>query len=178
MTTVLFTRKNSVYKKLGCNCYDETRNALLFTGHESVICHQPCRAWAKLKGQAKPRPDEKETAHFSIRTVRKNGGIVEHPIYSELWKYYGIRPGQYDGYGILYPISQKWFGHRAEKLTGLYIVGYPELIQFPYTMEQPITTVENMGKAEREATPLDLALFLIQLTEEINYEKAKNQQIA
>jgi len=35
---------------------------------------------------ANPRPDEKQLAYFALAQVRLNGGILEHPAGSRLWK--------------------------------------------------------------------------------------------
>jgi hypothetical protein len=76
METVLFTRKDSIYKDLGCNCYDIDRDARSFKGKEPVIAHPPCRAWGKLKGMAKPLPGERELTFLALKKVNENGGMV------------------------------------------------------------------------------------------------------
>jgi hypothetical protein len=97
MTTVsvLFARKDSVYKAIpGTDVYDIDRDARNYNGNFPVVAHPPCRAWGRLKGFAKPRPDEKQLAFFAIDQVRRNGGILEHPAYSSLWAAAGLpRPG-------------------------------------------------------------------------------------
>ncbi len=90
-----------------------------------MIAHPPCRAWGKLFYFAKPRDGEKDLGPLAAEWVRRYGGVLEHPKDSKLWPAAGLpRPGQVDAWGgWTLPISQHWWGHRAEKLTWLYIVG-------------------------------------------------------
>lgn len=160
---VLFTRANSPYLSLGCDCYDIKRDALTWQGGLPGIFHPPCRSWGQLSHFAKPRPGERELAIWAMRMVRTFGGVLEHPINSKLWAEsnclgWGLRD-QYGG--VLVPCAQSSFGHRAPKFTGLYMVG----VDVPNIPEPGChtTTVEQMGKAEREATPPPLARFLVDL---------------
>lgn len=167
MTPVLFTRKTSPYLALGADCYDAERNALTWPGGRPAIFHPPCRSWGQLSHMAKPRPGERELAEWAMRMVRRYGGVLEHPINSKLWKEsrchgWGLRD-QWGG--VLVPCAQSAFGHRAPKFTGLYMVG----IDIPSIPEPRPTTnvVENMGRPEREATPPELAAWLLALVETI-----------
>jgi hypothetical protein len=123
---VLFARKDSHYKALPvCDVWDIDRDARNWPGGAPVIAHPPCRAWGKLSYFAKPRSDEKDLAIFAVKQVRRFGGVLEHPKDSKLWGAAGLpRPGHKDEFGgWTLPITQHWFGHRAEKKTWLYIVG-------------------------------------------------------
>jgi hypothetical protein len=161
---VLFTRSSgSSYRLLGCDCFDARRDALSWQGGRPAIYHPPCRSWAQLAHFSKPLPGERELALWAMRMVRKFGGVLEHPIASRLWSEsdclsWGVRD-QFGG--VLVPIAQSAFGHRARKFTGLYMV----LSSIP-PVPEPLpatTTVENMGLSEREATPLPLARWLVDL---------------
>ena len=46
--TVLFVAPNSIYKELGCDCYDAGRDARTYTGSAPVVAHPPCQLWGKL----------------------------------------------------------------------------------------------------------------------------------
>ena len=72
------------------------------------------------------------------------------------------------------PVHQHWWGHRAEKATWLYIVGCdPSCIpSIPYRMDEPTHVVQSrkrenyrphITKAEREHTPPDLAVWLVEV---------------
>jgi len=166
---VLFARPDSVYKTLpGCDVYDINRDARTFKDSIPVVAHPPCRAWGRLRQFAKPRHDEKDLALFAIAAVRRNGGVLEHPARSSLWPQACLPlPGhgldQYGGFTL--PIDQIWFGHRAIKSTWLYIVGMKPTDVPPcsFSFSHPTATVECMGRAEREHTPKNLAVYLAQI---------------
>lgn len=160
----LFVRKNSHYLHLGVDCYDITRDALTWPGGVPGIYHPPCRAWGQLSHMAKPRSGEAELSLWAMQMVRQFGGVVEHPYASRLWAVSGcLRFGIRDQHGgVLVPVYQSWWGHRAPKKTCLYIVGpVPEI---PY-IDEPVTTtvVERMGRAERERTSEAFAAWLVEL---------------
>lgn len=162
----LFVRKTNHYRPLGLDCYDIDRDALTWQGGAPGVFHPPCRAWGKYKTWAKPRAGERELALWSIDRVRAFGGVVEHPYTSELWATVGIHtPGVRDRFdGVFFPVYQSWFGHRAPKATGLYLVGapVPDLSSFCLA-GLPAGRIEKMGRAERERTPAAFAAFLANL---------------
>lgn len=173
---VLFARADSIYKTLpDCDVYDINRDALTYFGIDPVIAHPPCRAWGRLRQFAKPRDGEKELALFSVGLVRRNGGVLEHPAHSTLWKHENLPTlGNVDKWGgWTLPIQQCDFGHRAQKPTWLYIVGcHPDrLPERPGKREathciRPTRSYPRMPsvtKAEREHTPPELAAWLVEL---------------
>lgn len=123
---VLFARKDSNYKQLpDVEVYDIERDARTYDGPFPVVAHPPCRGWGRLRRFAKVRPDERNLARLAVALVREFGGVLEHPEGSKLWPSQLLPlPGQTDSYGgWTMAIPQHWFGHRAEKMTLLYIVG-------------------------------------------------------
>lgn len=185
MVPVLFARKDSVYKTLGADVYDIDRDARTWPGGCAGVYHPPCRAWGRLKGFAKPRPDEKELARWSVRKIREFGGVLEHPDASSLWKDMNLPMGGRDEYGgFTLRVDQSWWGHRARKKTLLYICGcepkdVPSMpIKFDaieYTVGTSITYNNkrrgfrpSIKKSEREATPEPFAKWLIELAKICN----------
>lgn len=152
---VLFARTDSHYKTLpGCDVYDIERDARTWQGGCPVVAHPPCRAWGRLKAFAKPRPDEKQLAHFAVDMIRKHGGVLEHPASSSLWPAAGLPPpGQVDEYGgFTLEVRQWWWGHKAAKATWFYICGMDRGdLPLPPTWSQ-ITGDENMGLPPDEPT--------------------------
>ena len=121
IVSVLFARADSAYKTLpGCDVWDKDRNAMLCDDDWPVVAHPPCRAWGRLRTFANPEPGERNTARLAVALVRKNGGVLEHPQGSGLWADQWLPiPGARDQYGgWTLPISQMWWGHKAEKKTG------------------------------------------------------------
>lgn len=179
---VLFARRDSVYKRLVAEVYDADRNALTYNGNLPVIAHPPCRAWGQLRMLANPAPGEKELAIWSVEQVRKLGGVLEHPRKSTLWPHCNLpAPGRIDEFGgWTLVISQRWWGHKAEKLTNLYIVGCePKNIPpMPIRLGKAEYICggnrllkgmpgwkPEITKAEREHTPIELAVWLIALAQ-------------
>ncbi len=180
MVAVLFARSDSVYKTIpGLDVYDAQRDARTWPGGARVVAHPPCRGWGRLRQFAKPRHDEKDLALFAVDAVRAYGGVLEHPDASSLWAVAGLpRPRERDSFGgWTLPVSQKWWGHRCEKKTWLYICGiHPGAIPaFPITLGEASHVVglwsgrdrsiarKSIGKAERESTPKPFAHWLVDL---------------
>lgn len=185
----LFVRADSIYKSMpAVDCYDIDRNALTWPGGCPVVAHPPCRGWGKLYYFAKPAPGEKDLGPWAVHQVRTYGGVLEHPKDSKLWEAAGLpRPGQVDAWGgWTLPVSQHWWGHRAEKMTWLYIVGCaPDSIpDIPLRLGAATHVIAQsrvrrkdgtrlrkgmagwrpeVTKAEREHTPPPLAAWLVEL---------------
>lgn len=173
-TTVLFARPDSNYFEIeNIDVWDERRDARNWRGGTPVIAHPPCRAWGVLKHLAKPKPHEKDLARFALDMVRKNGGVLEHPHGSLLWKENMIPAAdmfgdEYGGYTI--EIDQYDFGHVAHKPTKIYICGleHEELPPLPpkrggiptKSITGQVAGTKRCTDKEREYTPIDLAKWL------------------
>jgi len=173
----LFVRRDTHYADLGCDCYDIERDALTWPGGVPCIAHPPCRGWSQLSHFAKPRPGELELAPWAVAQVRKFGGVVEHPFNSRLWAHVGcLTFGVRDQFGgVLIPVYQSWWGHRALKKSCVYVVGpTPDLPEY----QAPTRThlVEKMGRAERERTPAPFAAWLVDLAQRCTVSAASNLQ--
>ena len=174
---VLFARADSVYKTLpGCDVYDMERDARIYDGPHPVVAHPPCRSWGRLRAFASPRPDERNLARLAVALVREFGGVLEHPAGSTLWAAQSLPPpGKRDSFGgWTLAAPQKWWGHRAEKETWFYVVGCEpgDMPCLPYSMAEATHVVQSrkrqdyrphITKAEREHTPPDLAVWLVEL---------------
>ena len=175
---VLFARADSIYKTLpDVEVYDMERDARTYAGPWPVVAHPPCRTWGRLRQFAKPRPDEKALGPWAVDQVRRFGGVLEHPAESTLFAHCGMpRPGQFpdDFGGWTIEIQQYHFGHRAEKATWLYIVGADPEDLPPVPRREGRAThcvrptksyprLPSITKAEREHTPPELAVWLVDL---------------
>lgn len=189
MIAALFVRADSIYKQMeGVDCYDIERDARKWLGGCPVVAHPPCRAWGQFAMFAKPREDEKALAPWAIAQIRANGGVLEHPAGSQLWKELNLpEPGkgrdEFGGWSI--GIHQHWWGHRAEKRTKLYIVGCDpqDIPPIPLRLDEPTHVIGDVGragkgnrpevsKAEREHTPPELAVWLVELASRCRQEIA------
>ena len=185
MIAVLFARQDSRYKQLdGYDVYDIDRDARHYAADYPVIAHPPCRAWGMLSHMANPRPDEKDLAWFALDQVRKNGGVLEHPTGSRLWKE-GKLPLMGQGYddsgGFTLEVDQYDFGHVAHKRTKLYICGItieqlPELP--PKNTAIPTRSIcgnvkgtKRCTQYQREYTPDGLIDFLTEICNTVKENK-------
>lgn len=191
MVPVLFTEKNSVYNNLlGTDPWNEQRNALTFTGDHAIIAHPPCRLFSRLRTFSTAPAEEKQLAFFALQVIRKNGGILEHPASSSLWKDANLPKGkdtdEYGGFTL--SIDQFWFGHPCEKKTWLYIVGiqrkelpvYPlkfSAVQFCISKPGRNSNLKELPKALRNHTPTNFARYLINLAILIESKKNTNSFI-
>lgn len=152
ITTILCIQHDSNYLKIpGLDLWDKERNALNYKGNEPIIAHPPCAQWSKLKGFAIPDPEAINVAIYCTELVMKNGGILEQPAYSTLFKYMGIKP--------TLSVNQRWWGFRAEKPTWLYFNQVePRRLQLKFDATE--TTVTNMDKGERAKMPLEFCKWL------------------
>lgn len=175
----LFVRSDSIYKTMaGVDAWDELRDARRWLGGAPVVAHPPCRLWGKLRQFAKASnaQAERQLALDAVAHVRRFGGVLEHPAESTLWIAAGLpTPGRApDGWGgWTAEIRQCDWGHKAEKLTWLYIVGcHPDSLpplpprSEPTGVIKPQRGIPRDGrkivtKAERERTPPDLAEWLV-----------------
>ena len=164
----LFVRVDSSYKQRNnCDAWDIDRDALNFQGSCPVVCHPPCRAWGQLSHMATPREGEAELSLWAIDTIRKNGGILEHPSGSRLFKKHLPDANQFpdDHGGFTISIDQYDFGHVAHKPTKLYFCGIKgnQLPQLPLMQDLERGPLRSMTgqvpgtlratQYEREYTP-------------------------
>ena len=195
----LFCRRDSDYKlRDHWDVYDADRNALTYAGNGPVVCHPPCRFWGQLShmagrsGNMTPEQIEAEKglATWSIETIRKVGGVLEHPSGSKIFKQLP-EIGEVDECGgFVIEIDQYDFGHVARKATKLYIVGtsvdkLPRLPKKDNTVHlcdkgkrRSITgNVEGTTRCtqkQREYTPEKLIDWLEEVLEVITNERENN----
>jgi len=180
---VLFARADSHYKTLpGVEVYDMERDARTYDGPWPVVAHPPCRAWGRLRHMASPRADERNLARLPWRWCASSAACLSTQRASTLWPAQRLpEPSQRDGFGgWTLPITQHAWGHRANKATRLYIVGCEprDIPDMPLTLgDAPAvcgtsgrrrdgsrnTDRPEISKAEREHTPPELALWLVEL---------------
>lgn len=156
--------------------WDEARDARLYPGPHPVVAHPPCSRWCRLAGLVEARWGHKRGEDggcfaSALASVRRWGGVLEHPAYSDAWAAFDLPTplaggGGQRGFcgGWACHVSQAKYGHRARKATWLYAVG---IDPSPLTWGQVAGTVwqswcrnntrgkvvERMGKRERAATP-------------------------
>lgn len=178
IVAVLFARADSVYKTMpGCDVFDIERDARTWRGGTPVVAHPPCRQWGKLRQFAHGDAAEKQLARLAVLQVRSFGGVLEHPAESTLWADQGLPlPGRSpDGFGWTAEIRQCDWGHKAEKLSWLYVVGcHPDELPAVPGRSEPVGLIKPrrgvprdgrkiVTKRERDATPPAFAEWLVEI---------------
>lgn len=139
MIAALFVQKNGCYFGLpDVDPWDEARDARLYAGPWPVVAHPPCSRWCRLAGLVEARwgykkGDDGGCFESALNNVRRVGGVLEHPAYSDAFAHYGLpepRPGGWQRGicgGWVCHVEQWHYGHAAKKATWLYAFGVSEL---------------------------------------------------
>ena len=91
MVAALYVEANGIYAGLpDVELWDESRDARSYPGKHPVIAHPPCSRWCRLAGLVEARwghkkGDDGGTFAAALAAVRKYGGVLEHPAYSDAW---------------------------------------------------------------------------------------------
>lgn len=138
----LYVATGGVYFGLdGVDPWDEARDARLYDGPHPVVAHPPCARWGRywyggpywiaLGRPRKTLGDDGGCFAAALASVRRWGGVLEHPEGSHAWRHFGLnlppRKGgwivaDWDG-GWTCCVEQGHYGHRARKATWLYVRG-------------------------------------------------------
>ena len=135
MIAALYVQTNGCYFGLeGVDPWDEKRDARKYEGPWPVVAHPPCSRWCLLAGLVEARwghkkGDDGGCFAAALSSVRKFGGVLEHPAYSAAFAAFDIPPPQRHGGwsrdiygGWLCHVEQGRYGHPAKKATWIYAV--------------------------------------------------------
>ena len=146
MIAALFVDPTGVYSTIPeVDCWGEDRDARKYTGPHPVVAHPPCQLWGRFAhvnyarwGGERNRPGNDGGCFASaLASVRKWGGVLEHPAFSDAWKTYVLPrpPGERHCSGWEGGKDDEWvcevwqsaYGHKARKRTWLFYRGPPPL---------------------------------------------------
>lgn len=142
MIAALYVATGGAYFDLeGVDPWDEPRDARKYAGPHPVVAHPPCQRWGRYwhgGPSAKVRRvkgDDGGCFAAALASVRRWGGVIEHPEASAAWQAFGLlappREGGWvpagDLLGWTCCVEQGHYGHRARKATWLYAVGMATL---------------------------------------------------
>ena len=166
MISALYVQTNGCYFNLdGVDPWDEAKDAREYNGPYPVVAHPPCQRWGKFwagqplfikqTGIRKVKGDDNGCFEAALNSVRKWGGILEHPWQSHAWPHFNLEvPKRTGGWikadecgGYTCCVEQGRYGHYARKPTLLYAVGtdLPELDWGKSEMRLDPSVVERMG---------------------------------
>jgi hypothetical protein len=118
--------------------WDEKRDARKYPGPHAVVAHPPCSRWCRLAGLVEARwghkkGDDAGCFKAALEAVRRWGGVLEHPAYSDAWTAFGLPIPSWIGWqqgidgGWTCHVEQGRYGHPAKKATWLYAYGVTTL---------------------------------------------------
>lgn len=132
----LFVDPRGCYAGLeGVDLWDEARDARTYSGPWPVVAHPPCSRWCRLAGLVEARWGHKRGEDggcfaSALASVRRWGGVLEHPAYSDAWAAFDLPvPDRRGGWqrglcgGWACHVEQVAYGHVARKGTWLYAFG-------------------------------------------------------
>lgn len=165
----LFVQAGGCYDNMpGVDPWPESRDARLYNGPHPVVAHPPCQRWGKMwfgqpltvktTGARKKKGDDNGCFKSALASVRRWGGVLEHPWGSHAWPHFGLsRPPRAGGWvaadslgGWTCCVEQGQYGHYARKPTMLYAFGValPELLWGHTEARLDPAVVARMGLAK------------------------------
>lgn len=201
IVAALFVETNGRYFGVpGVDPWDEPRDARTYVGPYPVVAHPPCFLWVNMAGVNWKRYKRQKPAWYpggtdggcfesALASVRKYGGVLEHPAFSHAWKHFDLRaPMQWtspqdvnvgwalhrqEGNGLYSWVCEVWqsaYGHKARKRTWLYYVGRERPQELNWSRRPGSHQVgwfdrikPTLSKKEASATPAEFAAQLLQL---------------
>lgn len=189
----LYVETNGCYFGLpGVDPWDIRRDARFYPGPHPVVAHPPCERWGRFAEGSMTRKihsagNDGGCFAAALASLRRWGGVLEHPAHSKAWPTFGIEKPQRKGW---YPngdepfewvcqVEQGHYGHPARKATWLLYKGPepPELIWGPSSQRLPAKrlaergyesarrcgAVANMSSRQRQRTPPEFRDLLLSL---------------
>lgn len=195
MIAALFVDPRGCYADLdGVDLWDQARDAREYAGPWPVVAHPPCTRWCRLAGLVEARwghkkGDDGGCFESALASVRRFGGVLEHPAYTDAWAAFGIPAPESNGGwqrdvwgGWTCHVEQGRYGHVAKKATWLYAVGceLPEL-RWGSVPDSEITHLVSwcgnhvkseevrprVGKKAAAATPIEFRDVLLEMARSV-----------
>jgi hypothetical protein len=141
LVAALFVDPRGTYASmLGVVPWTIGHDARAYAGPHPVVAHPPCQLWGKFArvnyarwGGENNRPGNDGGCFASaLASVRRWGGVLEHPATSYAWEAHGLRKpdgigwlpsSDRNSFGLVCEVWQSAYGHKARKRTWLYYVG-------------------------------------------------------
>lgn len=196
----LFVEPGGAYFNLpNVDPWDEKRDARLYDGPYPVVAHSPCARWGRYwwgsssSSVRYTKGDDGGCFAAALASVRRWGGVLEHPAGSFAWAAFSLNaPPAGGGWveadqlgGWTCHVEQGNYGHKAPKPTWLYACGtdLPVLkwgksnatasidgaknrrVREPRVrgVRSPHDIVECLSKKQRAATPLPFRDLLLDI---------------
>lgn len=192
MIAALFVQESGCYSSEdGIDSWPESRDARLYDGILPVVAHPPCQLWGALAsvnysrwGGDHNKPGNDGGCFASaLESVRRCGGVLEHPAKSRAFAAHGIKAPAGRGWDQIAEnewVCEVWqsaYGHRANKATWLFYCGQSAPFDLDWTRKKGTHQIgfydkrgkhrnkPTLGKQEANATPPEFRDALIRLAE-------------
>lgn len=134
----LFVQEDGCYSGIDyIDLWPEFRDARKYDGAIPVIAHPPCQLWGSMAavnysrwgGEHNKPGNDGGCFASALLSVRRCGGVLEHPKNSKAFAVHGIKKPQGLGWNKINDnewVCEVWqsaYGHRANKATWLYYFG-------------------------------------------------------
>lgn len=138
MIAALFVARNGAYWGLDdVDPWDVSRDARTYAGPWPVVAHPPCERWGRYwsggpSARVRRRLGDDDGCFASaLASVRRWGGVLEHPEASHAWTRFGLNHPPRSGGWVVADLVGGWtccveqghYGHPARKATWLYARG-------------------------------------------------------
>lgn len=192
MIAILFAAEGGTYSELAArgvelDVWTADRDATRYAGPWPVVAHPPCARWSRLAAAAEGRwgvrrGEDGGLFASALSSVRRWGGVLEHPADSRAWHCYDLptpcRGGGWFGTlcgGWTCCVWQSHYGHPAAKATWLYAHGISDPLPLRWGDGSHLAThvvswprhrprkLPSLSRRAASATPLEFALSLIDI---------------
>ena len=200
MIAALYVEKNGCYYGLpNVDPWDIERDARLYQGPFPVVAHPPCERWGRfsegsMTKKTETTGDDGGCFAAALASLRRFGGVLEHPAHSKAWDAFGLpKPPAKGGWLRIgfaewtCEVEQGHYGHKARKKTWLLAVGPkpPELIWGPAEQRLPAKRlaergyesarrcgiIANMSSRQRQRTPPEFRDLLLSIAESVQEQE-------
>lgn len=182
MIAALFVQSNGCYSGIeGVDPWDQARDARKYAGPWPVVAHPPCDRWSLMANCRRQRDGQDDGCFASaLASVRRWGGVLEHPAHSLAWDVFGLSKPLASGWtrdlsgGWTCEVDQGHYGHRSRKPTWLYYIGdaMPPVLAWGKSPAPNTSGYYGGGRAgksdgRRAATPIPFRELLLSMARSV-----------
>ena len=163
MIAALYVEEHGIYaNRPDVECWGVAKDARTYRGPHAVISHPPCQRWGRywFGGPSckvrKTKGDDGGCFASALASVRKWGGVLEHPEASAAWAAHGLTAPPKAGGWVMADTQGGWtccveqghYGHSARKATWLYA----NAVTLPSLAWGPSSATQRLDEGFRSAT--------------------------